>query len=391
MIQRLGGGRQVAGAVTRGQVGLGRRRRLSSQLEVACDQRRIAAADRQHLCHPPVQQPPAGQPRPLLDHHPQAFVGEVVLGVALDDQPARLELLQAADHLVVGAAAGRPHRLDVERTADHRRGGQHLGGRLGDGVQAGAEDLLRSRPGATFGVTGHQQLGEIQRQTLALGEEPIGDPLVQARCPRQLVHVGCGQPAQGHPVTQLGEMCAGVVGVGLVGAPGGQQQHPPPLQPPADVGERIDRRGIARVQVVHEHDPRGSGISHHRQQLTGGVEEALAGAGLAERRRGRLAELWQQPGGLGATVLGDVVAACLHGGPQQLGEHAVGQAALARVGARRHHPRTGSRPRAQKLLRQPRLADSRLSLDHDHATVGGDRVVRGGQRPPRTVTAHQRL
>jgi hypothetical protein len=27
---------------------------------MAGDQRRIAAADRQHLCHPTVQQPPAG-------------------------------------------------------------------------------------------------------------------------------------------------------------------------------------------------------------------------------------------------------------------------------------------------------------------------------------------
>ena len=208
---------------------------------------------------------------------------------------------------------------------------------------------------------------------------------------RQLVHVGCGQPAQGDPITQLGKVRAGVVGVGLVGAPGRQQQHPPPLQPPADVGERIDRRGIARVQVVHEHDSGGSGIPHHRQQLAGGVQEALAGAGLSERRRGRLAELWQQPGGLGSAVLGDVVAACLHGGSQQLGEHAVGEAALARMGARRHHLRAGSRPRPQKLLRQPRLADSRLSLDHDHAAVVGNRVIRGGQRPPRIVPAYQRL
>ena len=109
-------------------------------------------------------------------------------------------------------------------------------------------------------------------------------------------------------------MGAGVVGVGLVGAPRRQQEQPPPAQPPADVGERIDRGGSPACRSSTNTIPGAPAPPADRQQLARGVEEALAGARLAERRRGRLAELRQQPGGLGSAVLGDVVAAQLDGG-----------------------------------------------------------------------------
>ena len=94
VIERLGGGRQLAGAVARLQVGVGRRRRLAASSRWRAISAGSPRPQRQHLGHPAVQQPPARQSRPLLDQSAQALVGEVVLGIALDDQPARLELLQ---------------------------------------------------------------------------------------------------------------------------------------------------------------------------------------------------------------------------------------------------------------------------------------------------------
>ena len=184
-----------------GRVGVGRRRCLPGQLEVAGDQRRIAAAA------PPAPRPrgraaAAGGPAPrarstIIRRRSwaksySASRSTISPRVSSSSKPATTS---SSERPLVG-----PHGFDVERAADHRRRGQHLGGGLGDGVQAGTRTTSRAPgPGRGSASPAASSSARIQRQALALGVEPIGDALVQARCPRQLGHVGCGSAGPGSP------------------------------------------------------------------------------------------------------------------------------------------------------------------------------------------------
>ena len=182
-----------------------------------------------------------------------------------------------------------------------------------------------------------------------------------------------------------------MAGIGLVGAAREQEQQPPAGEPPRQIAERVERRGVAPVQVVDEHDAGRSAVDGERDQLAHRLEEPQPGAGILEARGGRLAELGQQARGLAGAVRRQLGAARLDGGPQELRHHAVGQAALAGRRARGDRRRAAIVQGGDEILSEAGLAHARLALDHGHAPVGGDTAVQIGQRPPRAGASDQRL
>ena len=214
--------------------------------------------------------------------------------------------------------------------------------------------------------------------------------LAQARLAHQVGDVAGRQPQQRDALAELGEVGAGVLGVGLVGAARGEQEQRPAAQPAADVGEGVDRGRVGGVQVVDEHDSRHRPRAAEREQPARGVEKPLAGARLAEAGERRRAELGQEPCSLAAAVVGDVVSAQLGGAGEQLGEHAVGEAALTRVRPGGDDAGAGAAARGEELLGEPGLAHSGLALDDRDPAVLGDPRVGRRQPLPRRLPAHQR-
>ena len=95
----------------------------------------------------------------------------------LADQAAGGQLLQGGHRLLVAAAAGRPGGVDVEGTAEHGRGGQHLPGRLAHPADPGRQQVAgpagRQRRQLAVVADHGQVLQHQERQALgALVQQP---------------------------------------------------------------------------------------------------------------------------------------------------------------------------------------------------------------------------
>ena len=217
---RLGGRREQARALAGGGV---RERRLAivaGQLEVSRDDRRVGVTDPERLADAPVQQAPAREADAVLGDRPQPLVAEVVGVVALDDQPARRELLERFRDLVLRAAAREAQRVGVEGAPDQRGRAEHLPGRSADRVQARLDERPRAARGAR---AAGEQFGDEQRQALALAEHRLALVLVEAGTEREADDVLARQAPEHDAFAERCESRVAAVGVRLVGAPRAEQ------------------------------------------------------------------------------------------------------------------------------------------------------------------------
>ena len=127
-----------------------------------------------------VQEPAAGERRLVVHELADLTEGEVVGGLvgrgALLHEPARHELVEPAHGLVVAAAAGGAHDVEGERSADDRRGGEQLGGPVGQRGQAAAQQVTDVGGSGLPAGEGVEVGDDQERQTLALSDHLLGDP-----------------------------------------------------------------------------------------------------------------------------------------------------------------------------------------------------------------------
>ena len=348
------------------RVGLRRLGVAAGELQMACHDRGILMAPKLRLRDAAMQQSAPRQSDPLLGDHSQSLVTEVVSGVALDDQAARRQLLKRLRDLSIGATAGDPHGFGVERAADQRRSGEHLRAGLADRVQPPFECRSHATDRDPAAAARTQQLGEEQRQPLGIPEELFSRRVVKPASERELDDVPVTQSCQHNPFGKRGEGRAAVVGVGLVGPPCAKDQQAPTVEAARQVCERVQRRRVAEVQVIHENDSRrlAERLSDQRAHR---LEEPQPCSWLVERARRRGPEFRQQTSGIledRATGRFEPVAARV---AQQLREDAVGEAALPRMWLRHEHAHATRREGANRLSREARLADPRFSFDHYEA------------------------
>ena len=166
--------------------GVGERRALviARQLEVA-GQDRGRVADPGRSRDPPVDEPPAREPDAVLGDRAQPLVREVVIVVSLDDQSAGGELLERRGDLVLRSPAREPERLGVERPADQRRGAEHLARRVADRVEPRLDGGARAARSVEVAGAAREQLGDKQRQPLAVAEDNIALGFLEAGVPGQ--------------------------------------------------------------------------------------------------------------------------------------------------------------------------------------------------------------
>ena len=230
---------------------------------MASDDRRVVTAALQRLRDPAMQQPPPGETDSLFGDRAQAFVAEVVAGVAFEDHAPGAQLLERARDLFLRAAAREAQRVGVEHPPDQRSGAEHLCAGFADRVQAGLECGAHAAAGARGLEPGGQQLGHEQRQPLALAEYALGSRLVETRLQRQADHVRPREPPQRQALAELGEARVDPLRIGFVGAASAQQQQPAPLEPAGQIRQRIQRRRVTPLQVV---DPHHAGAVFKRRE-----------------------------------------------------------------------------------------------------------------------------
>ena len=241
---RLERGAQRARVLGGGDVRERGRRVISGELEVASDDRRVVTAALQRLRDPAMQQSPPGETDSLFGDRAQAFVAEVVGGVAFEDHAPGTQLFERARDLLLRAAAREAQRVSVEHPPDQHRGAEHLCAGFADRVQAGLECGAHTATGARGLEPGGQQLGDEQRQTLALAEHALGSRLVETRLQREADHVRPCEPPQRQALPQLGEARVDPLWIRFVGAASAEQQQPAPFEPAGQVPERIQRRRV---------------------------------------------------------------------------------------------------------------------------------------------------
>ena len=107
--------------------------------------RRGPGRGQQRVGDPVVQEPAASQGGVVVHEPTDLSVGEVVGRLAgrgaLLHQAPRQELVEAGDRFVVAAPAGGADDVEGERSADHRRGREQLGGAVGQRGQAAAQQV----------------------------------------------------------------------------------------------------------------------------------------------------------------------------------------------------------------------------------------------------------
>ncbi len=133
----------------------------------------------QRLGHAPVQQPPPSQADLVVHQRAQLVVGEVVarLGARqLAHQAAPDQLVEPLRGLLVAAAGGGAHGVELEGATDHRRRLEQLPRDRPEAADARAQQaahLVRQRlRRLVAGAQRGQVLGHEQRQPLALDEHP---------------------------------------------------------------------------------------------------------------------------------------------------------------------------------------------------------------------------
>ena len=126
VLERLGIGVEQACPLTGGHVGLGGVDRSAGVPVVIRDQRRVSRATLENLGGAAMQQPAPGEASPLEREPAELLVAEVVAVGALDDQPARAELLEPGHRLVLASAARLAKDVEVERAPDHGGCGEQL-------------------------------------------------------------------------------------------------------------------------------------------------------------------------------------------------------------------------------------------------------------------------
>ena len=354
------------GAIARGGVLLGGLPVVPGALEMVGDDRRIRVQRLERFGDAAVQQPPPRQADAGLRDRSQTLVAEVVSVVVLGDQPARRQLLERACDLFLGPPADDAQRLGIEAAADQRRCAEDLGRGLADCSEAPLEHGAHTPRGA---AAGGEKLRDQQRQPLALAVHVGPGRLVEARAGGEAEHVVAGQPPEPDALAELGEPGAAPVGVGLVGPSRRQQQDAALQQAPAEVAERVERCGIAPVEVVDE-DNTGRAAERVGDQPADRLEKVLARPRLVQAGRGSGPQIGEQAGRVAAQRLRDRIGA--DRGAQELGDHAVGEAPLAGVRTSPQHSRPTAGQCVDRLLGQPGLADARLALDHDDRPVLGD-------------------
>jgi hypothetical protein len=341
----------------------------AGELEVVRDQARRrsrvtppAAAPGQRLGDAPVQQAPAWQAGLLVRQRAQLLVAEVVGDrgplalVDLLDQPAREQLLQCGDRLLLAAPARLADQLEVEGAADDRRGGEQLPAGLADRAEPPAQQLAdpagQGRSGHPSALPGHggQVLDQEERQALGLPVQVVGGVSTARRHrPDQLGHLRLAKAPQEQAAgraraLRLRQQAAQAVPPRhLLASPGRHDRQPLAAQPPDQVGEQVERGVVGPVQVVEQEHARAGTGQRGQQRLAHALEEAALRAGAVQRggRRqvpAQLREVGQEAGGLGEPVAAQLRhpppgAPPRQGRPQALDERRVGELALLLVAA----------------------------------------------------------
>ena len=176
---------------------------------------------------------------------------------------------------------------------------EHLRGRVADRVEARLERGAHAAAGCAV-AAGGEQLGDEQRQPLALAEHALGRRLVEPGLQRELDDVGARQPAERDALAERGEARVAMLGVGLVAAPRAEQQQ----RRAARAGARgrpsaSSDAGSHHCRSSIEHDA-GGAVERRAISCADRLEEAQPRARLVEALRRRRAELGQQPRGVGA-------------------------------------------------------------------------------------------
>ena len=370
---RLGGRREQARAFARVRVRVRRLAVVAREFEVAGDDRRIGVAHREPLADPPVHEASPREADAVLGNRPQPLVAEVVGVVALDDQPARGELIEGLRNLLLRAAAREAQRVSVEGAPDQCGRTQHLAGGAADSVQP----RLHERPCAAGRARpARKQFGDEQREPFALTEHRLARLLVKAGSQREVDDVLAREAPEHNALAEGREPRVSVLGIGFVGATCAQQHHGFLREAVCEVGERVKRGGIAPLEIVDEDDARG------RERVGDRLEEAQACPGLLEAARRRRPQLGEHACEFGAK--GRLAAG---GAAQQLGEHAICERLLAGVCPRPKHAGAARLDRLKRLLRKARLADARLAFDqHERGAL----VVCVEQPPELARAAHER-
>jgi hypothetical protein len=127
-----------------------------------------------------------------------------------------------------------------------------------------------------------------------------------------------------------------VVGADLLRAPRRGDEHPPPGEAADEVADHRQRRGVGKLEVVEEEEPRRPGSDERREHVGEPfVQPLLGGGAVGPGLSLAAADLGHEPGGLGAPVGGDVrqrlLAGCVERRADRGGHEAEGDPRLALV------------------------------------------------------------
>ena len=203
--------------------------------------------------------------------------------------PRGAQLLERGHDLLTGAAAGGADGVDVEGAPDHRRGREHLRGRLRDGVEAG---LNRSRFLVGIVPAGVRELAQARLDAVS---ETAAQVLSAAAVIGRTFDVDTVRAASGRSgeevVAALEELCARVITVERDAA-----------YETTDFGhERVraavdERSGLARRRLLNGRVAEALTLRHgdpaltaRRSQLAGRADEAAAAYAAAGDRARSLA------------------------------------------------------------------------------------------------------
>lgn len=225
-------------------------------------------------------------------------------------------------------------------------------------------------------------LGDEQRYALALRVDQFGDTGIDGPR-RDRLHefddVVLGQTLErdrrGHPLrAELAHQPSQAVsGRDRLAAPGEQNEQRPATQTAGEIGDRVVRRLVRALEVVHEDDPRrlaGAGGDQHRRD---GLEQPGGGSGALEG--GRLRDVVAEVGKLGSEVRRirqsryrdglrpPMARGSLGGRVQQLDDRPVGDPSLVVVAARLEDRGALAACAPEELRGEARLPDPGLALE----------------------------
>ena len=183
-------------------------------------------------------------------------------------------------------------------------------------------------------------------------------------------------------------------------APAHHQQQRPAAQPVAEVGDRVQRGLVRGVNVVEQDDPRPRSFARRADDRGDALEHTHLGAGAVQRQcvghsGSQARELGQKERGIrqalgrqsrGPTAWLDVA----HGLAQQLDDRSVREAGLVLMAARGEHHRPLIPCPPRELLRQARLSDPGLPLDHGQAAIRLCPGVGVDERRQLVLPSHER-